>query len=548
MKTLRSLGGWTIIGLVLAMALPIATAVLLARHEGRQHEESYLLGLAHSALRPAEETGQQLSDGARIVNAMSPQAACSPAGLDQMRRVALSSTLLQGVGWIEGDIMRCSSFSGTQAINLGPPTLRSQSGAVFRTDVRLIGSDITYLAVASGSFVGVVHKDLPLSFVEAVPGLTTGVFNWSVRRPLLTRGGVFDGAWMDQGVTGDQVFRSGDRMVAVARSKHSDIGAVAALPVSHMAGLTREAAMVLVPLGLLVGILLSAILFQVVRARTSMTAMIRQGLRAQEFFLEYQPVIDVSTGLTVGAEALLRWRRSNGDIAPDIFIPVAEQYGLIEQLTVRVLELLAEDVRPVLQLSQHFHFAVNFSAADMHRGDIVERVGGFLEAAGLPPGNLVIEATERSLVDVTLAKRTMRAFRAKGVKIAIDDFGTGYSSLGYLAQLEMDYLKIDRLFVQSLGTGSATSHVAARIIDMSKDLNLQLIAEGVETEEQHRLLREMDVEFVQGFLHGRPMEIEPLLQRLRAEREAGSGRACGASGKGRNADDNTARFQQPAAA
>ena len=519
MTHLRHLSGWALVGVLLALTLPIAAAVLLAERQGVQREERYLNRLAHSALRISEGTGDQLAAGARIVNAMSPAEACSETGLDRMRRIDLASTLLQAVGRIEGDVMRCSSFSDSRSIALGPPSFRSRTNAVFWTDVRLLGSDIPYLVIASGAFVGVVHKDLPLSFVEQVPGLTTGVFSWSTGRTLLGRGGALDPAWKDPHAAGDHVFRSGGRTVAVVRSKRYDTGAVAALPLSHAAGFVREAAMLWVPIGALIGVLLAAALIYLVRTRASMPAMIRQALRAGELFLVYQPVIDLSTGLTVGVEALLRWRRPNGELVPpDVFIPAAEQSGLIKQVTVRVLDLLAEDARSVLRLAPDFHFAVNFSAADMHREDIVDVVGRFIATAGLLPRNLMVEATERSLVDVELARRTMRALRAKGVKVAIDDFGTGYSSLGYLAQLEMDFLKIDKLFVQALGTESATSHVAARIIDMSKDLKLQIIAEGVETPEQQRLLRLMGVEFVQGYLYERPMGIEPLLQRLRAEK------------------------------
>src|SRR5919112_360546 len=287
MRYLRQFSGWSLVAVFLAMTLPIAIAVLLAQHEGHQAEERYLYSLANSALRPSEGTADQLTSGAGIVNAMSPEEACSESGLDRMRRIDLSSTLLQAVGRIEGDTMVCSSFTGSQAVPLGPPTLRSQTDAVIRTDVRFVNSDESYLAIASGSFVGVVHKDVPLSFVESVPGLTIGVFNWSNQRPLTMRGGALDPAWMGPRSRGHRVFRSGGRMVAVVRSQRYDIGAVAALPLSHAAGFVREAAMVLVPLGAVVGTVFSAMLISVIRSRASMSGMIRQGLRANEFYLQY---------------------------------------------------------------------------------------------------------------------------------------------------------------------------------------------------------------------------------------------------------------------
>jgi sensor c-di-GMP phosphodiesterase-like protein len=249
--------------------------------------------------------------------------------------------------------------------------------------------------------------------------------------------------------------------------------------------------------------------------------MIRQGLKAGEFHLLYQPIVDLKSGRTIGAEALVRWRRRGQEVAqPDVFIAAAERTRLISQITSRVLDVLSAEGGQVLKLAPDFRFAVNFSAADLLRPDLVERVHDFLARSGLAAENLVIEATEQSLVEVTLARAQLRQLRSAGIRLAIDDFGTGYSSLGYLAQLEVDSIKIDKLFVHALGTESATSHVAARIIDMSHDLNLKLVAEGVETIEQDRLLKTMKVDLAQGYLHGRPMTLDDLLQRLRTEGHA----------------------------
>ncbi|WP_281347065.1 EAL domain-containing protein [Sphingomonas piscis] len=190
------------------------------------------------------------------------------------------------------------------------------------------------------------------------------------------------------------------------------------------------------------------------------------------------------------------------------------------QVAARVLELLVQDAKHILMLSPLCHFAVNFAAADLHRTNIFEEVSALVESSGIRFTSLVIEATERSLVEVERASESMQRLRAAGIKVAIDDFGTGYSSLAYLAQLEVDFLKIDKLFVQSLGTDSATSHVALRIIDMANDLSLSIVAEGVETKEQEQSLKELGVGHAQGYLYGRPMVLDDLLDDLRRQRAA----------------------------
>jgi sensor c-di-GMP phosphodiesterase-like protein len=544
MKHVNRLTLLIVIGAVITMALPILAAITLARAQGSESERQYALGLAHRALVRSEMTGDQLGAAARAINALTPEEACSPEGLDIMRRIDLGSTLLQAVGWVEGDTMRCSSVQGPEPFNLGRPDFVSSTGSVFRRQVILFDPNLPYVAVQTGHSVGIVHKDLALSFVDNVPGLGASVFSWSQRVPLLSRGNLnYD--LLKRDFAGDSVFLSGDRLVAVVKSRKYDTGAIVVLPQGHGSEYASRMIMVLIPIGLMVGVVLSAVLIHVIRNRASLPMMIRTALKRGKFHLLYQPVVDLQTGGTVGVEALIRWDRGNSpEIPPDRFIPAAEEAGLIPLITARVLELLAEDAWDILRVAPDFHFAVNFSAQDMHGTNILAEVNRMIERSGIQFQNLVVEATERSLVDVELAKETIERLRVAGVKVAIDDFGTGYSSLAYLAQLEVDFLKIDKLFVQALGTDSATNQVAGRIIEMAKDLNLKIIAEGVETTDQQALLKHLNVEFAQGYLFGKPMPLEDLLVLLRAQRRAVSAneRKHVAQKTASNADPNRARL------
>jgi sensor c-di-GMP phosphodiesterase-like protein len=517
-----------LVGVCLLTVLPVVAAIVLARHQALEREDRVASNLAHLLLARSEETARQLADGSRQINALPTDTACSEASLDRMRRIDLNSTMLQTVGHISGTAIDCSSFAGRRRIELGAPDMISSSGSRLWTGVRLFGSGPEYLAIANGSFVGIVHKNLPLSFVQPFAGLSIGTFNLSNRRILLERADKDADFSADFANTG--LHRHGPTTIAIAHSARYDIGSYAALPTNAIGQFVREATLVLVPVALLVGAALSFLFVRAMRARTSMPGLIRWGLRNREFGVVFQPIVDLETGATVGAETLVRWTRARGEtVSPETFIPVAEAAGMVGLITARVLELLEPELRRIAQLRPDFYVSINFAADDMHCPAMATKVARFLDGAGFPAERLVIEATERSFVDAARAQDTIRNLRALGVRIAIDDFGTGYSSLAYLARLEIDCIKIDRLFVQALGTDSATSHVAARIIDMAGDLKVVTIAEGVETPRQAEALQRLGVVSAQGFLYGQALSPEDLLQRLRAERFAP------ASGKGRAA-------------
>jgi diguanylate cyclase (GGDEF)-like protein/PAS domain S-box-containing protein len=267
-----------------------------------------------------------------------------------------------------------------------------------------------------------------------------------------------------------------------------------------------------------------------VNARAALEGELRQGIRNREFELWYQP--QVERGRVVGAEALLRWNHPRrGVLPPAEFISLAEETGLIVPLGNQVLE---DACRQLAVWSQRVEtaalsVAVNVSPRQFRQADFADRVLAVLESTGANPKSLELEITESLLVeDLEETIAIMNALRSHGLRFSLDDFGTGYSSLAYLKRLPLDQLKIDGSFVRDM-LGDATSRaIAHAIIWLSGEMNLPLLAEGVETEEQRDWLAGLGCHAYQGYLFSRPVPVEQfqlLLDRVREEEESGAAAA-----------------------
>lgn len=244
----------------------------------------------------------------------------------------------------------------------------------------------------------------------------------------------------------------------------------------------------------------------------------RLALERGEFLLEYQPKIDLATGRFDAVEALVRWRHpERGVLPPAAFIPAAESTGLIVPLGAWVLEEACRQAQHWAQGGHPLRVAVNLSAQQVSRGDVVALVRRVLAETGLAPQLLELEVTESLLVaDLNRAATVLGELRALGVTVALDDFGTGYSSLSYLRMLPVDVVKIDRAFVRDLGGDPAGGAVVDAVLAMARGLSLAVVAEGVETEAQLTYLRERGCTAAQGFYFARPMLPELVSERLAA--------------------------------
>ena len=241
---------------------------------------------------------------------------------------------------------------------------------------------------------------------------------------------------------------------------------------------------------------------------------LRHALTNNGLQLHYQPQIDLQTGKVIGAEALMRWQRDGiGWVAPAQFIPIAEETDLILGLDTFALQTACRQLQEWMSRDDKLgvRIAVNVSARQFHSKGFVNEVGRILRETAVDPTLLELEITESMLVvDMDVGMETIKRLKELGIRISVDDFGTGYSSLSYLSRLPIDCLKIDQSFVQRLSIDSYNVHIIQAIISLAHSLDMNVIAEGIETEEQFEFLRTHGCDKGQGYIISRPISVEAI--------------------------------------
>ncbi|GAB7038843.1 MULTISPECIES: putative bifunctional diguanylate cyclase/phosphodiesterase [Catenuloplanes] len=257
-----------------------------------------------------------------------------------------------------------------------------------------------------------------------------------------------------------------------------------------------------------------------VLAEAEQRAALERALLEEQFVVHYQPIVELPARELIGFEALVRWNHPvNGLVGPLTFIPLAEATGLIVPLGRWVLDQACRQL--AAWTADHpeaakLRMSVNLSPRQFQHSGLVSEVAGIIERTGVPADKLVLEITESLLMkDTEATVRTLEALKALGVRLAVDDFGTGYSSLSYLKRFPVDILKIDRSFVDGITADAGDATLAEAVVQLGRTLQLQTVAEGIETADQWSTLRELGCEYGQGYLFARPVaadEIVPLIR------------------------------------
>lgn len=505
----------TLIGVAIALlsiGVPVLASLYLAHRESTSEASAQTQVLAGEVLVRAESMADQAMAAYHRMRALTTTP-CSAASRQQMIAVALDYSYLKAVGYVTDDRVVCSSFAPVgDGTKLEPFTYTSVFGVRVSPSVDL-GTGERFLVFQKDEYVAAVLPQVLVDIPFDQTHISSGVFGISsgVR---LAGNGVFDPAWRVRLGGAPQVtFFDDHQLVSVKASARYDVASYSAIPTVYLSSRAVAFAMVLVPVGLLLGEAAAIAILYLLRQRTSLPAALRSALKKRGLVLHYQLIVELASGRTVGAEALLRWPRHDGQsMRPDVFIPAAEDCGLIRRLTTYVLARVAAEAPAFIRQYPDGYISINLSPSDLHDETIVDQLRQLSETPGIAAKNLVAEVTEHSFLDPKHASGNITSIRALGIRVAIDDFGTGFSSLSYLTTLKTDYLKIDKVFVDTIGTDSVTSEVALHIVRIARSLGLAVIAEGVESQRQADFLREHGVKYAQGWLFSDAQPMETLLR------------------------------------
>lgn len=506
-----------IVGAV-AFIAPLLLSLQLAWNQSIANEKEEGLHYASEVVRRGEETGRQFYRAEQLLN-QDHFGRCSPEEIDLMRQIDVGSTYIQMVGRMSGGTVECTSLGEVKPMTVGPPTLITENGVSEWMNFKFGKVSLDRLDLLAYKGVAIVVDTGLLVDLDTGEGtgLALMVPSNARRLSLVEPKGGIRAKWLNPIGRGQSIsFVDGNYVVSKVRSKHLDLQAISVIPLSHGYRHVLQFAIEFVPIGLICGVALGWAAMQISRHRLSLPGMIRAAAHNHDFYVEYQPIAAMSTRRIVGAEALVRWKRGDADMSPATFIKLAEESGVITMITESVMEIVSRDLPRLLELDPEFHVSINLSATDLKsdatRGKLVE----LLRRSGASPRHLIVEATEHGLINGQDSFRVIAGIREEGIRVAIDDFGTGYSSLSCVQSVGLDFLKIDKAFVDTIGTDGATSGVVLLIIEMARSMRLRTVAEGVETEAQAEFLLGRNVDYAQGWLFGMPMSIDSLCSQLRA--------------------------------
>ena len=498
---------------VLAILVPIVAALILAHRQSVQEASDQATSVAADMLQRVNVVGAQTFAAYERMLKMEAPSTCSEAKRAQLRTVLVDYDYLQAVGYVSGNRITCSAIDPhLDGVDMGPATYTSPLGTHVRTAASIDGSR-PLVVMEMGGFAAAFHPEVLLNNATSIPGLSQGVYGRSAAQLWIHRG-AFDPAWLaSRNNTAKAVFFDGKYLVSIQTSEKFDLATYVAIPVAYLNSRLRSFVVILLPIGLTLGAALGWAIVFLARQRNSLPSLLRAALRHKEFVLYYQPIVELASGHMAGAEALLRWPADKEvGMRPALFVQAAVECGLIHRFTEYVLDQVALDGPRFFRVHSGAYISINLASVDLHSDDVVHWLQRLVNTPGIAAYNIVVEVTEHSFVDPARATRTIDQIRALGVRVAIDDFGTGFSSLSHLNNLSADYLKIDKVFIDAIGTQSVTSEVVLHIIDMASSLNLTVISEGVETQAQADFLLERGVTFAQGWLFSKAKPLADLLR------------------------------------
>ncbi|MFK3773210.1 EAL domain-containing protein [Pseudomonas sp. NPDC089406] len=504
-------------------ALLLAGSVGVTLQQMRQSESAQMNARGERFLDRLEQVFGQLREGVDQLQAQ-PLRGCSQAMQAQLQQVALASRFIYEAAYVDSQVA-CSNRGERVVAPLRGPDIQGPTYSYWLNTTTEPNENLAALMLGRGNFLVSTSRGHLSDVVDLPPGGSLLVVLDRGTRAIPVLGPAQ--AWPP---TDDwpppshkSLLELRDKLVYRMATKSPDYQLVLIAPRASLPMRLNGLLWLLYPGSLLLACCIGWLALQMIQQRRSMSSELQQALRRGELQVLYQPIFELDSRRCVGAEALVRWRRPDGTLtSPDLFIPLAENTGQIRPITDFVLQRVLEQLGQLLRANPQLYISVNLAACDVTAPRIGQVAAKLLAQHRVAARQIAFEVTERGLIDVVVARDNLQALRASGHQVLIDDFGTGYCSLAYLQTLPVDCLKIDKAFIDALGHDAASSGVAPHIIRMAHDLNLRVIAEGIESEDQAGLLSSEGVNYGQGWLFAHPLSARQFAELItRGRRVAG---------------------------
>ncbi|AMB86180.1 diguanylate phosphodiesterase [Pseudomonas agarici] len=532
-ETLRSwfFRPWSLalLAALISAAVLLSASLVLVAHQVRRHESEQMNAQGQRFLERLEQLFGQLREGLDLLE-VQPLHDYGAQMIATLQQLSFSYRFIYEAVYIDA-FQSCSNRPRRDWVASQAPDIRGPTYSYWLNTSAQPDDNLAALILGRGNFRVSTSRGHLTDVVELPPGAGLLVVVNHDRRAIPILGPIQ--RWPPLGWPtrdGDPLLITDQQLIYRMPTHTPEYQLVMVAPRSAMQLRFNPLWWWLLPASLLIAVCMGGLTLQFARKHQSLNGKLQGALRRGELQVLYQPIFELSSRHCVGAEALIRWRRPDGTLtSPDLFIPLAEDTGQIRQITDFVLQRLLEQLGPVLRANPQLYISVNLAACDVMIPRIGEVIGRLLRTHRVAASQIAFEVTERSLIDVAVARDNLQALRDVGHQVLIDDFGTGYCSLAYLQTLPVDCLKIDKAFIDALGHDAASSGIAPHIIRMAHSLRLQVIAEGIEDEAQALLLSSEGVNYGQGWLFARALTAVQFIEMI----------SCGRSRGARRLDDET---------
>jgi sensor c-di-GMP phosphodiesterase-like protein len=431
---------------------------------------------------------------------------CRPAHIEAMRQTALLTGPIKQVMLIapNGELM-CADTSGVatrQEVLASAPAANSK---VVLEVIRLPERGERFLRVRLASLAALVAPNLLLPQASTQGG----------RLPGIARIEMTDGTPIGDSGVAPNAAAQDTQSTAALRSQQYPFIVTVSMPRGRVVASYDDLRRIGIAMtgGIAMVILLFALLLAK-REPDDPNADMAKAILNEEFVPYYQPLVDLQNGRLLGAEVLVRWRRSDGSVVePNAFVLMLESSGLVIEFTRKLMRRVCQELGDAV--GQRPAMTLAFNVAPRHFDDalILNDVGTIFDSSGIRLSQIVLELTERhEVVNLTAMRRTVAALQRVGCKVAIDDVGTGHSGLSYILKLGVDIIKIDKMFIDALGTDRYSNTIVETLIDLAQNMRMDVIAEGVESFEQVLHLRDLGIRAAQGFVFSPPLPCSAFLQ------------------------------------